>query len=314
MYEWKYLYALLDSGYPLVQAITMIRPDVSLQVYLEQGMEISDLLLTGQKGSFYKHLRFFFALSSIKEAIDCSIHLEAFENNIRKKLIQQTSYPILLFCFAFATLYIFSSYVIPQLMQSFDMEHENALLVQGVQILRGAIYLLALFLLCALGIVILSAHHASVYQFTLNVMIKLTSLPADLCSYTLSGYLLALTKQGISTKEAFHFLIQLPKQGMLYRCVRELYQGLEEGEDILELFEKQPLLNASFVQCWRIGMHAQNMTKALQDAMERQEEAWSRLIKRISIVIQAGAYSFVALMVILVYQIMLVPLQLLESM
>lgn len=298
----------------MVHAWKMLRPDIPLQRYLEEGMDIKDILLQNHKGNFYRHLRFFLSLSSIAEAIDCALHMDAFEKNIRKKLIQQTSYPILLFIFSFATLYVFSGYVIPQLMQSFDMEHEHPFLVQGVQALRILIYVLGGAVCICLLLMLLWKKYPSYALFHLPYICKLTSLPSQICSYTLSGYLHVLMHRGISTKDAFVFLNQLPSNTLIHRCVRALQQGLMEGEDILTLLQKQPLIHSSFVQCWRIGMHAQNMEKALSDAMQRQEEMWLRLIKRLSITIQAVAYSFVALMVLLVYQIMLVPLQLLETM
>lgn len=314
MYEWGYLQALLESGYPIVSALEMICPNTSLQHYLEQGMDINDILLQGQRGNFFKHLRFFLSIASIAEAIDGARRMDAFEKSIRKKLIQQTSYPLVLFVFAFATLYVFSTLVIPQLMQSFDMEGENAFLMQAVGWLRFLIQLLALLCLAILLLFIACKRNLMLTQRVLDVMGKRSTLPAQLCSYTLSGYLFALAQYGISTRDAFRFLVQLPSSSMVQRCASDLRDGLEAGGDLLELFEAHPFISTSFVQCWRIGMRTQNMKKALQDAMERQEEAWLRLIKRISIIIQSGAYSFVALMVILVYQIMLVPLQLLETM
>ena len=43
------------------------------------------------------------------------------------------------------------------------------------------------------------------------------------------------------------------------------------------------------------------------------EEQWKEYLKRFGVIIQVFTYSFVAGMVILVYQILLLPLQLLES-
>ena len=47
---------------------------------------------------------------------------------------------------------------------------------------------------------------------------------------------------------------------------------------------------------------------------KQQEATWEQLLKRIGIGIQISTYLFVGIMVILVYQIMLVPLQMMESM
>ena len=52
----------------------------------------------------------------------------------------------------------------------------------------------------------------------------------------------------------------------------------------------------------------------LQSGLRQQERTWERLLKRTAIVVQCVAYGFVGIVVLLVYQIMLIPLSMLEQM
>lgn len=314
LFEWRHLANLLAKGYPLLDALHMIHQEIDISAYLGQGMDVKDIFLQGHSGRFYTHLSFFMSLSSLSEAIYSALDMEDFEQGIRKKLIKQTSYPLLLFIFAFVTLYIFSSFIIPQMMQSFDMEQESILLTRGVVWLKTITYILffSLIIICLVGLWCI--HHPTTRFSLFDKLLRFTSLPADLCSYTLSGYFIQLQTHGLATNQAIACLLNIRQDTLLYRSVSQIHKRLSNGEELITIFEEHPYINDDLIQCWRIGMYTQNMQDAMMEMMKRQEELWFLVIKKISVGIQAGAYSFVAIMVLLVYQIMLVPLQILETM
>lgn len=311
-YEWKALANLLEQGYPAQNALTMIREDLSLTSYLEQGMELSDLLLQGHQGNFYTHLTFFISITSLHNAIHSALAMEEFQKGIQQKFLKQTSYPLILFLFSFLTLYMFSSFVIPQLMQSFDLSKENSALTIGVSIMET-------FVLVTVGMLILAligyflAKHSTYWKVKLLTYLRFTKLPQKLCSYTLAGYFRELSSHGITTRHACVFLQQLSDHSLISICARQITDRLENGTELSAAFQANQWIDTQFLQSWNIAVHTQNMCQALDQYMLRQEEEWSYLLKRIGLGIQMSAYLFVALMVVLVYQIMLVPLQMLET-
>lgn len=312
-YEWAYVASLLKKGYPLQHAFAMVVPQYDISSYVEAGMEVSEIVLRGHQGAFYRHLRFFLAISGFADAIEGALHMDAFEQAMRKKLVQKTSYPIFLFIFSFVMMYFFSYYLIPQLMQSFDIEKESKVLFYGISVLRLLVSILLITLLLFGGWLLASRFQASLRAKLMQMIMRFSTLPAQVCSYTLAGYLLQLLEKGYATRQALSYLLQLDKQTQLYHCVEHIHKELEEGKDIVDVLETESLIAAAFLQAWRIGMHTQDMQDALCEYIQRQEDAWERLSKRISLIIQCSAYSFVAIMVVLVYQIMFIPLQLLEN-
>lgn len=313
-YEWKYLCRILDKGYAILEALEMVRSDLVIKPYLEQGYDINRILLQGQKGRFYEHLSFFLSLSSISDAIAYALEMNSFEKALRKKLIKQTSYPILIFIMAFFTLYFFSTFIIPQMLESFDMQEENNILTTGVMLMQGTAQFIGIAIVLIALIGMYSLYKESFRLELLTFLNRRIHLPADICSYSLAGYLAQLQRHGLSTQKAFSFLCQVKPHTLLHTCVNQIDACLYQGMDITKALAKQPFVNASLLQCYRIGMHTQHMYDALLEMMQRQEEQWLRLLKQVSIIIQLFAYSFVAIMVLLVYQIMLVPLQILETM
>lgn len=277
-------------------------------------MDVETIFLQHQHGAFYDHLRFFLRITSLADAIDAAIQMKGFEQTIKKKLIKQTSYPILLFVMALATLYVFSVFIIPQLMQSFDMETSNpALLMITKGLEYGAIFLIVLVICLVLFLVACMRNGVLRYRVG-KQLLRITSFPADVCSYTLAGYLIQLQTQGVATQAAFQFLTEVKKDSWFTHCVQDLTKALEAGSDVCDAYKEQPFIDDGFLKSWQIGVYTQQMTSALDDFMKRQENSWFRLVKTIGVGIQCGAYTFVAIMVLLVYQIMLVPMQILETM
>lgn len=304
---------LLTQGYSFLDAIQLVQRHSDVSKYLEQGMDIQGLLLTGHRGSFYEHLRFFLNITSLQEAISSALAMESFEKGVKQRFLKQTSYPILIFAFSFVTLYVFSSMIIPQLMQSFDLSQEQSFLTTGVALMQGFAITLMVLVMCFL-LLVLCAKVNQKLKITLLERCRFTSLPQAICSYRLAGYYVELIHHGIPTRPAFSFLIQLNQASLLNNCVKQIVAQLEDGDELSEILGQNHWISDDFLQCWRIGMHTQDMQASLKQYMERQEELWSHQIKQAGFVIQAIAYSFVAMMVVLVYQIMLVPLQILETM
>lgn len=313
-YEWEALASLLQKGIGFAQAYALIKEEDEITPLLEKGMELETILFQHAKGKFYDHLRFFLQISPLPDAIFAALQMKGLEKAIYQKLIKQTSYPILIFAMAFFTLYFFSVWIIPQLMQSFDMETQNVWLMRFVFALKqGAIW----FLLLMLGLVIwifICLKRPSLRWKMGKWLLHLTNFPASFCSYTLAGYFIELQRQGVTSYQAFQFLTKLQKDTWFGGCVSQIKEQLETGNDLLTIYEQHPFIDASFTKSWSIGLYTQKMSEALMDYMKRQEHQWLRQIKRIGIGIQCGAYAFVAFMVLLVYQIMLVPLQILETM
>lgn len=312
-YEWEALANLLQQGYPLQDAMSMIKDDLDLTFYFEQGMDILTLFTCGHKGMFYRHFSFFFQITSLPEAILSALSLEKFQKSIKEKLWKECSYPMLLFLFSCMTLYLFSSFIIPSLMQSFEIKEQQPFLLYGVQILQLLVNLLLGSISVCLVLVILAKRRSSIKFFLLH-WLRRTKLPQTYCSYTLAGYYRELILHGISTRHAFLFLQELSVQTLLGVCVKEIQAQLEEGKELSLILQNNEWIDARFVQSWNIGVHTQHMADSLLQYMKRQETMWQESIKHFSRCLQAGAYSFVALMMVLVYQIMLVPLQLLETM
>lgn len=72
-------------------------------------------------------------------------------------------------------------------------------------------------------------------------------------------------------------------------------------------------LSETFQSYYLIGSHNGDLNSALVAFMDWQQQRWFRLIHKVSIGVQLLSYAFVGVLVISVYQIMLLPLQMINE-
>lgn len=312
-YEWTYLVHLLKQGFSVKEAILLLDEHTNIPSLLEQGKSIEQILCENKHGAFYTHLYFFLSITSLPNAIVSALDMEAFEKNMIKKLTKQISYPLFILVFSFVILYLFTSMVLPQLIMSFDLQDENQTLMFTVVLLKWIIQLCFFTMLMTL-IIVLAAKNNERLRMKIYAHTPWLHLPKDLTSYRMAGYFIPLIQHDISTKDAFSFLSKRKKCDLITHCATEIKNQLEQGMDLLDALKQNVWINTAFYDTWRIGIHTKDMKEALVSMMRRQEDTWTCQIKYLTIGIQVFAYGFVGVMVLIMYQIMLIPLQLMETM
>lgn len=313
MYEWEYLAKLLQKGYPFIDCLTIMRKDTTvLTKKLTQGIELADGILPYASDNLAQHLTFFLSLTSFANAIQYAIHMVGFENNMKKKLKKETAYPIFIFFFAYVTLFFFIQFVIPQLLLSFPLESLDMFFVISIYLLK--------FLCLVIGISILISVFAYVYyqKNTLSRKMLQPLMKFSLCkeyiSYIFSSYLKELEADGLSTKAAISYLVNVPSKPMFTLFIHDIQNKVEQGSELPIVIQQHPYLCEMFQMNFAIGVKTGTLADCLEDYLIFQEERWLMSIHRASTLTQVISYGFVGFLVIMVYQILLVPLQLLESM
>lgn len=313
--EWRYLHDLLQNGYPYLEALQLLGKDTTrIREQLELGHSIEEILITQGTGRFFEHLSFFLKITSLSRAIDSSLQLYDFERNLLSRLLKKTAYPLSIFVFAYVMLLVFSTAIIPQMLQSFDQGEDFQGLLLGVSLLQGGCRLIGVCALCLLAGALHLRNKPAIRNALILRSTRLCKLASHVESYLFAGYMVELLKQGIPTRTALQYLEQIRKGSLFCELHKHLMNGLQNGEDILCVIEREVLLNDIFKQSFRIGSSTGSLCSMLQTGLQQQERTWERLLKRTAVTVQCIAYSFVGVVVLLVYQIMLIPLTMLEQM
>ena len=103
---------------------------------------------------------------------------------------------------------------------------------------------------------------------------RLCKLASHVESYLFAGYMVELLKQGIPTRTALQYLEQIRKGSLFCELHKHLMNGLQNGEDILCVIEREVLLNDIFKQSFRIGSSTGSLCSMLQTGLQQQERTW----------------------------------------
>lgn len=312
--DWEFLSHLLHTGYPLVEALQFLHlPTTKFQEQLEKGLDVKAILIYGKKGRFYEHMQFFMDISSFPDAIDSSLRMLRFEQDFIRKLLKKTAYPMCILVFAYLMLFFFSAYIIPQMLNSFSISEDFQFLSICITVIRNSSTFLGLCIICLCLFALYLKFHASI-RVALLLRLHNFRLLKDINSYYFAGYMVELERKGIATRNAMLYLQSIHKESVFQSFIRQIKQELERGEDVLDVMESNALLNEDFKVSFRIGAKTAKVEMMLATFLKQQELYWESVVKKASILVQSVAYGFVGVMVLLVYQIMLIPLTMLENM
>ncbi len=149
------------------------------------------------------------------------------------------------------------------------------------------------------------------YDLSNSEATRITSL---FTSFLFAGYLLELIHQGVPTYTALQFLENVSEETIFSVLQRRIMHRLEQGTDMLSAIEQESLIHDTCKQSFRIGISTNSLQSMLAVYLKQQELEWGRRLKKSALGIQCVSYIFVGIVVLLVYQIMLIPLSMLEQM
>ncbi|MFV0382176.1 MAG: type II secretion system F family protein [Breznakia sp.] len=312
IYEWQYLSTLISKGYTIPQALSFMNmKDQEIISALKNGITIEEIIIKEADTIFLKRLSFFVQIMSLHEAISSGIHLYLFEQNLKRKFLKQSAYPLFIFFFSFITMHLFTSFILPQMMENFPSENNHLLVIITIVKQSMSIFLIVIFFcfLCVLVIGLFSKMKFSCLRMFMDIIPFVATYP----SFYLSVYLCELHKNGLSTKQSFHFLCKLDKKTILHHVANIINKKLENGIDLDTCIQKERFLSKRFKQYYALGSASNDFMNSLKHYSQIQEQQWFHTIQKLGITIQIISYAFVGILVICVYQIMLLPLQMLET-
>lgn len=296
-----------------MDALRLLKVDVEMiEEQLELGYTLVEVLTRGQQGVFYEHLRFFLKIMPFEHAIESASSLSGFEKDIKMKLVKKSMYPLCILLFAYIMLWVFTTTVIPQMMSSFSQDESFMTLSHVVTCIRVFCVLTAIVSL----LVICAGLYLKLHKRVCIALLKRhqCSLIKNYETYLFSGYLVEMDRHGVSTQHAMKFFQTMRRDTLFYEITQDVNTSLNKGEGFYKALQISGWFNDGFLMSFRIALATGNLHAILTSFMTQQMHMWNRSIRKAGIIIQSVSYVFVALVVLIVYQIMLVPLGMLEQM
>lgn len=313
----QYLFCanLLKNGYPLLDACSLLDVDIpSLKKEIENGKQIHEILMVDTSQLFIRHLRFFFQFMSFADAIDSAYQLHNFEHRLKRQLIKKSMYPIILCVFAFIMLYFFSQNIIPQMLTTFATDTSFQTLATLVSIIRIILQIIFWLTFTTLCITLYLKKHRNLHaKLVWKYRFKIPYI-CQYLTYLFAGYILAFEQRGIATLQAMQYLKKIKTASAFKYFIDQIDSNLLNGKTFESALMETKVINKKFHLAFNIGNKTNQLCAVMDSYMQQQLTFWETDIKKFAIILQCISYAFVGLVVLLVFQIMLVPLNMLESM
>ncbi len=259
------------------------------------------------------YFRFFVQVTSVANALLNAIEIVDNIQQLKQMFIKQSMYPLLIFLFSFITLVLFSNYVIPQLLRSFN-ELEPGFIIYVVYFIQwlciGGIGLFFVFIICCMVL----AHKMNDDEQLYKKWFSKLSVLKEFHSYYFSMFYNVLSLKGMSSMDSLMCMEEVFRKSIIVHLIREIRYELHKGNEFISIIEGSNLLSITCKQYFMLGMLNQSLTSDLKNYLEMQKDIWIKQIKTISIIIQGVSYMFVGILMICVYQIMLLPLEMFGNM
>lgn len=297
----------LQSGHPIHFALAQIPRSKFLQNKLQSGEPIQQCTFVKNQ-KLQSHLRFFMAFSSIEYAIQSALTLYHEEKSMMNKLQSQLLYPCVLL-FSSSLLMLFFQYSLLPTLNGMIQVNQNQIIYGYFAVQK--VLLLGFFLLG--GYLIGKGAYLKYFAGDDAVMKnnRQNRIFHFYYSYQFAQYLYLMMETNLSFQQAMHILRNHQTRSIAI-IAKRIDQDLLDGNDLAESFTNTGVFHQRFIDYIVYGTKIDQLSKALAMYNQIIDSQVKRFIKRLTIVIQIFAYGSVAITVLLVYQVMLVPLQMLE--
>lgn len=267
---------------------------------LNQGKRLSDIFLENNGDAFFSLLATLSNYMSLQEAMACALEVDQSLHKRSQSFLKNIAYPLFLFIFSYALILFFSTSIVP----SMSVYAQDSSL--GIINVLRAIYTL---LFIGIGIVFLSfllRNRVPVlarFYSQIHFFQKLETIP-------FSSVFKSLLVNGLSTTEALSVMQKIQATA---KTAEKIYAALSQGKSFMEAMKWVFADLDLFVLFVETGVLTSNLSKLFEIYVMKTQIELNAQIKKWTTGIQIFSYLCVAIVVFVFYQVMLLPLNMLNT-
>lgn len=305
----------MQSGFSLQACLLILenkRNQVSIQLIqeqLQQGQSIETFFDQVLPIALRTHFLSFLRFLPFCEALQLALKLNEYDHNTSRKLIRSLAGPMLMLVGCLAGIQLFSLLCFPvllALMQDFELDLTmlqlaRMFLLAGITLVFGVIFMMLATLLYFAG------PKRQVLGYVLLCRLHMGAVLRHFLSTQFAYYFHQCTAMGNSTQATLTMLQGLKRKPLLvflaYHVEQALLKGLTMDDAMSHLY-----LDPSLGRFMQIAIHSSSLKEMLVSYIEQSEAKGNLICKRWTRRITVFAYGSIGVLVILIYQILLLPL------
>lgn len=311
---------LLETGFSVQEAIAVTKDAQNKEIMqeieqkLENGEHIADFFPAFLPHAYKVYFESFIRCMPFQESLTTSIAIAKKEEKNRKQILQGMLYPTLLLLGVLAGVYLFSETILPnmiRLMAGFQMDANTCEWMQrAIRICTKSFFVCVLVFLGVALFVLEKKNIVFTYQKIAKVFPN--SIFVQVISEQFARFFLECQKRNISTRNTLHILMQLKEQPCVSYIAERMDMYLNEGSDILDAIQKTEVEEA-LLRFLKISYYSSGSEEMLEGYLEMVQKRKAAAIKRYSKIVQLIAYCVCGVVIIFVYQVLMMPMRMLQN-
>lgn len=315
--ECQGIVSLMENGFSFTDTLLILKTKRNEQRIthvlekLEQGQTFKDAFSSLLPVCYRKYFDNFIRYLPVLESMRISIELASHEERTKQKMMKDMIYPIIMLFLMFFGMYLFNGFVFPQmitLMTSFEVN------VTSYYFLRSLIQLLSWLttFVIVMGMLLwIVFQHPQRKCWLYRVLVKHVpdSLMVQKASAEFARYFLECVRVRISTIQTMKILLDIKEKPLVSLIAQELNESLCKGESFENTLHT-PYVEHALQQFFQIALHGSNCEKMLEGYLVMRHIKQVRIFTRS---VQLSCYGAIALILLVVYQILMLPMQMLQN-
>ena len=281
---------------------------------LEQGQTFKEAFSLLLPHCYRRYFNNFIRYLPVLESMRISVELATYEEKMKQKMMKDMVYPVVMLFVMFIGMYLFNGFVFPQmmtLMTSFEIN------VSSYYFLRSLIQLLSwlvtiLFVVGMLLWVVFQEPNRKCWLYRVLVKYVPDSLMVQKASAEFARYFLECVRVRISTKQTMKILLDMKEKPLVRLIAQELNDALSKGESF-EVTLHTPFVEHALQQFFQIALHGSNCEKMLEGYLVMNQQRHIKQVRIFTRSVQLSCYGVIGLILLVVYQILMLPMQMLQN-
>ncbi|MGN1389096.1 MAG: type II secretion system F family protein [Bulleidia sp.] len=311
---------LMESGFTLQESMDLLASGKSSRAFaeirrrLEDGEEAASFFQDYCPKEYRGYFSGFLQTLPFRECLSLAIAIAEGDRKEKEAIRRKLFYPCAMLGAVIAGIFLFTKFCFPPLLsmvKSFHGGIEQYVLIQNV--LKTSCVILSIVLAALTLLVLFFLPEARQKQgYLLLQKVLPDSLLIQYVSMDFIRFFHQCLSRNIPTRRSLHLLKTISHKPVIRFLAEEIEKGLLEGNP-LEQAVDLPGLDPALARFMKLAVYSGNAEEMLKGYLEMSEEKGSLRIARITRIIQGASYASIGVVLILIYQILMMPLQILTQ-
>ncbi len=311
------LYLLLKSGLSLKEAVSLLDDNDCFEEILEQlnrGGMIEDIIGPYLPKSLSNYMKEFLKKLSFSDSLALSLFFYQKTRENEQSIEKAVLYPLVLLFLSLSGLYLFDLYGLDAIVDLLSSFSKSGYSFSVFRLFFRIIINLFFFGFLLLGGLFLYFNNNKRLAFFYILICRYLreTLFKMYYSEEFISLLLVCNQLGYKTRDALAILKGLKDRPVTALMAFHLDNALMTGLSLKEGMQL-PYFDKTLTRFVEIGVQTRNFDEIMNNYIELTKEKITRKTKTMTLILQIGAYFFIAIVIIFVYQIMFMPMQALAN-